>query len=145
MSLPASVLLSWFWLTGNQWKYSSVMPAGSYIDTEPVFLYGAFSFSQLVVEYPVVMMLGCALVLLGCSLAGLLIGPLPDFSDPLMVSPHLPTHTHTHTHMQGYTHAYTLSSFFSHVDMSEATRQKLCKETVMLNQTFLFLPCLMKL
>ncbi|XP_046907933.1 protein dispatched homolog 2 [Hypomesus transpacificus] len=42
------------------------------------------NFSQLVVEYPVVMMLGCALVLLGCSLAGLLIGPLPDFSDPLM-------------------------------------------------------------
>lgn len=28
----------------------------------------------------------CLAVLLSCSLAGLLIGPLPDFSDPLVVS-----------------------------------------------------------
>ena len=28
----------------------------------------------------------CLVVLLSCSLAGLLMGPLPDFSDPLVVS-----------------------------------------------------------
>ncbi|KAJ7989293.1 hypothetical protein DPEC_G00317980 [Dallia pectoralis] len=42
------------------------------------------SYSQMVVEYPLAVLVGCAAVLLGCSLAGLLIGPLPDFSDPLM-------------------------------------------------------------
>ncbi|CAL8290582.1 unnamed protein product [Gadus morhua 'NCC'] len=40
--------------------------------------------SQLVLDYPLGVMLGCALVLLGGSLAGLLIGPLPDFSEPLL-------------------------------------------------------------
>uniref|UniRef100_A0A4W5JWU9 Dispatched RND transporter family member 2 n=1 Tax=Hucho hucho TaxID=62062 RepID=A0A4W5JWU9_9TELE len=41
-------------------------------------------YSQVVVKYPLAVLVGCAVVLLGCSLAGLLIGPLPDFSDPLM-------------------------------------------------------------
>ncbi|CAL8286916.1 unnamed protein product [Lota lota] len=40
--------------------------------------------SQVVLDYPLGVMVGCALVLLGCSLASLLIGPLPDFSDPLL-------------------------------------------------------------
>lgn len=43
-------------------------------------------YSQVIVEYPSTVLLGCALVLLGFSLAGLFIGPLPDFSDPLLVS-----------------------------------------------------------
>ncbi|XP_029586657.1 protein dispatched homolog 2-like [Salmo trutta] len=42
------------------------------------------NYSQVVVKYPLAVLVGCAVVLLGCSLAGLLIGPLPDFSDPLM-------------------------------------------------------------
>ncbi|XP_045064913.1 protein dispatched homolog 2 [Coregonus clupeaformis] len=42
------------------------------------------NYSQVVLEYPLAVLVGCAVVLLGCSLAGLLIGPLPDFSDPLM-------------------------------------------------------------
>ncbi|XP_028981330.1 protein dispatched homolog 2 [Esox lucius] len=44
----------------------------------------AVSYSQVVMEYPLAVLVGCAAVLLGCSLAGLFIGPLPDFSDPLM-------------------------------------------------------------
>ncbi|XP_068608482.1 protein dispatched homolog 2 [Brachionichthys hirsutus] len=42
------------------------------------------SYSQLVVGYPLAMLVGGAVLLLGCSLAGLFIGPLPDFSDPLL-------------------------------------------------------------
>ncbi|KAL0969632.1 hypothetical protein UPYG_G00230080 [Umbra pygmaea] len=41
------------------------------------------NYSQVVVRYPQVVVVSWALVLLGCSLAGLFIGPLPDFSDPL--------------------------------------------------------------
>ncbi|KAJ8353593.1 hypothetical protein SKAU_G00211600 [Synaphobranchus kaupii] len=41
-------------------------------------------YSQLIVEFPMAVLVTCALVLLGCSLAGILIGPLPDFSDPLL-------------------------------------------------------------
>lgn len=44
------------------------------------------SYSQVVVDYPLAVLVGCAVLLLGCSLAGLFIGPLPDFSDPLLVS-----------------------------------------------------------
>lgn len=33
-------------------------------------------------------LISCAVVLLAFSLAGILIGPLPDFSDPLAVSTH---------------------------------------------------------
>lgn len=48
------------------------------------FLFG--SYSQVIVDYPLAVLVGCAVLLLGCSLAGLFIGPLPDFSDPLLVS-----------------------------------------------------------
>uniref|UniRef100_A0A672IGU2 Dispatched homolog 2 (Drosophila) n=1 Tax=Salarias fasciatus TaxID=181472 RepID=A0A672IGU2_SALFA len=41
------------------------------------------NYSQLIVDHPLAVLLACAVLLLGCSLAGLLIGPLPDFSDPL--------------------------------------------------------------
>ncbi|XP_017273145.1 protein dispatched homolog 2 isoform X1 [Kryptolebias marmoratus] len=51
--------------------------------------YGGFyclvkNYAQLIVECPVAVLLGCAAVLLGFSLAGLFVGPLPDFSDPLL-------------------------------------------------------------
>ncbi|XP_077414007.1 protein dispatched homolog 2 [Vanacampus margaritifer] len=42
------------------------------------------NYSQMLVDYPLEVLLGCALLLLGCSLAGLFIGPLPDFSEPLL-------------------------------------------------------------
>ncbi|XP_072313540.1 protein dispatched homolog 2 [Eucyclogobius newberryi] len=41
-------------------------------------------YGQLLVEHPLALLLGCALLLLGFSGAALLIGPLPDFSNPLM-------------------------------------------------------------
>ncbi|XP_036006530.1 protein dispatched homolog 2 isoform X1 [Fundulus heteroclitus] len=41
-------------------------------------------YSQLLVDHPLAVLLGCAILLLGCSLAGLFIGSLPDFSDPLL-------------------------------------------------------------
>lgn len=57
------------------------------MSTDLLFLWHFLdSYSQVVVKYPLAVLVGCAVVLLGCSLAGLLIGPLPDFSDPLMVS-----------------------------------------------------------
>ncbi|XP_061824352.1 protein dispatched homolog 2 isoform X2 [Nerophis lumbriciformis] len=42
------------------------------------------SYSQVLVDYPLEVLVGCALLVLGCSLAGLFIGPLPDFSEPLL-------------------------------------------------------------
>ncbi|KAM7403094.1 hypothetical protein PAMA_003833 [Pampus argenteus] len=42
------------------------------------------SYSQVIVDYPLVVLIGCAVLVLGCSLAGLFIGPLPDFSEPLL-------------------------------------------------------------
>ncbi|XP_044231584.1 protein dispatched homolog 2 [Thunnus albacares] len=42
------------------------------------------NYSQVIVDYPLAVLIGCAVLLLGCSLAGLFIGPLPDFSDPLL-------------------------------------------------------------
>ncbi|KAJ8291123.1 hypothetical protein GJAV_G00021650 [Gymnothorax javanicus] len=42
------------------------------------------SYSQLIVEFPMAVLVTCALLLLCCSLAGILVGPLPDFSDPLL-------------------------------------------------------------
>ncbi|XP_076021752.1 protein dispatched homolog 2 [Genypterus blacodes] len=42
------------------------------------------NYSHVIVEHPLAVLLGCAVLLLGCSLAGLFIGPLPDFSDPLL-------------------------------------------------------------
>nr|XP_057946297.1 protein dispatched homolog 2 isoform X1 [Doryrhamphus excisus] len=42
------------------------------------------SYSQVLVDYPLEILVGCGLLLLGCSLAGLFIGPLPDFSEPLL-------------------------------------------------------------
>ncbi|XP_051578742.1 protein dispatched homolog 2-like [Myxocyprinus asiaticus] len=41
------------------------------------------SYSQVIVEYPVAVLISCTVVLFACSLAGILTGPLPDFSDPL--------------------------------------------------------------
>lgn len=45
-----------------------------------------FSYSQVIADHPLALLVGCAVLLLGCSVAGLLIGPLPDFSDPLQVN-----------------------------------------------------------
>ncbi|KAM6973215.1 protein dispatched homolog 2 [Aplochiton taeniatus] len=42
------------------------------------------NYSKVIVDYPMSVLVGCAMFLLGCSLAGLFIGPLPDFSDPLL-------------------------------------------------------------
>ncbi|KAJ3613045.1 hypothetical protein NHX12_019301 [Muraenolepis orangiensis] len=42
------------------------------------------NYSQVILDYPLAVLVGSALLLLGCSLAGLLIGPLPDFSDPML-------------------------------------------------------------
>ncbi|KAF7660232.1 hypothetical protein LDENG_00285710 [Lucifuga dentata] len=42
------------------------------------------NYSYVIVDHPLVALVGCAVLLLGCSLAGLFIGPLPDFSDPLL-------------------------------------------------------------
>ncbi|XP_071354148.1 protein dispatched homolog 2 [Trachinotus anak] len=42
------------------------------------------TYSQVIVDYPLTVLVSCAVLLLGCSLAGLFIGPLPDFSDPLL-------------------------------------------------------------
>ncbi|XP_054909481.1 protein dispatched homolog 2 [Poeciliopsis prolifica] len=41
-------------------------------------------YSQLLVDRPLLVLLVCAILLLGLSLAGLFIGSLPDFSDPLL-------------------------------------------------------------
>lgn len=43
------------------------------------------SYSQLIAEWPVAVLLLCLAVILLCSLAGLLGGHLPDFSKPLLV------------------------------------------------------------
>ncbi|XP_026864689.2 protein dispatched homolog 2 [Electrophorus electricus] len=42
------------------------------------------SYSQVIVEYPMTVLISCAVVLLTFSMAGILIGPLPEFSDPLL-------------------------------------------------------------
>ncbi|XP_072545792.1 protein dispatched homolog 2 isoform X2 [Salminus brasiliensis] len=41
------------------------------------------SYSQVIVEYPMTVLISCVVLLLTFSLVGILIGPLPDFSDPL--------------------------------------------------------------
>ncbi|TNM95404.1 hypothetical protein fugu_016487 [Takifugu bimaculatus] len=41
-------------------------------------------YSRVIVNYPTVVLLGCVMLLLGFSLAGIFLGPLPDFSDPLL-------------------------------------------------------------
>ncbi|RXM92436.1 Protein dispatched-like 2 [Acipenser ruthenus] len=41
------------------------------------------SYSQLIADWPKAVLITCAVVFLAFSLAGVLIGPLPDFSDPL--------------------------------------------------------------
>lgn len=43
------------------------------------------SYSQLIAEWPVAVLLLCLAVILLCTLAGLLGGQLPDFSKPLLV------------------------------------------------------------
>ncbi|XP_052009048.1 protein dispatched homolog 2-like [Xyrauchen texanus] len=42
------------------------------------------SYSQVIVEYPMAILISCTVVLFACSLAGILTGPLPDFSNPLL-------------------------------------------------------------
>ncbi|KAL7873396.1 hypothetical protein AOLI_G00124670 [Acnodon oligacanthus] len=42
------------------------------------------SYSQVIVEYPMTVLISCMVVLLIFSLVGILTGPLPDFSDPLL-------------------------------------------------------------
>ncbi|XP_007237255.3 protein dispatched homolog 2 [Astyanax mexicanus] len=42
------------------------------------------SYSQVIVEYPKTVLISCVVVLLALSLVGILVGPLPDFSDPLL-------------------------------------------------------------
>ncbi|XP_076834082.1 protein dispatched homolog 2 [Brachyhypopomus gauderio] len=42
------------------------------------------SYSQVIVEYPMTVLISCVVVLLAFSIAGILIGPLPEFSDPLL-------------------------------------------------------------
>ncbi|KAM6912706.1 protein dispatched homolog 2 [Xenentodon cancila] len=42
------------------------------------------NYSQVIVDYPLAVLVGCGVLLLACSLAGLFTGPLPDFSDPLL-------------------------------------------------------------
>uniref|UniRef100_H3DIX4 Dispatched RND transporter family member 2 n=1 Tax=Tetraodon nigroviridis TaxID=99883 RepID=H3DIX4_TETNG len=42
------------------------------------------SYSHVIVTYPSAVLLGCAVLLLGFSLAGIFLGPLPDFSNPLL-------------------------------------------------------------
>ncbi|XP_051724004.1 protein dispatched homolog 2 isoform X1 [Ctenopharyngodon idella] len=42
------------------------------------------SYSQVIVEYPMTVLISCTLLLFACSLAGILTGPQPDFSDPLL-------------------------------------------------------------
>ncbi|XP_039597614.1 protein dispatched homolog 2 [Polypterus senegalus] len=42
------------------------------------------SYSQLIADWPIVLLSAFSLLLIACSLAGFLIGPLPDFSDPLL-------------------------------------------------------------
>lgn len=43
------------------------------------------SYSQLIAEWPVAVLLVCLAVILLCTLAGLLGSQLPDFSNPLLV------------------------------------------------------------
>eukprot|EP00064_Thunnus_orientalis_P006867 superscaffoldBa00000736_g6886 len=58
-------------------------PARTVIQTQQGLMLKEF-YSQVIVDYPLAVLIGCAVLLLGCSLAGLFIGPLPDFSDPLL-------------------------------------------------------------
>lgn len=56
--------------------------------TQHQFLWVLFlfpSYSQLIAEWPVAMLLLCLAVILLCTLAGLLGDRLPDFSKPLLV------------------------------------------------------------
>ncbi|KAM4663556.1 protein dispatched homolog 2 [Discoglossus pictus] len=42
------------------------------------------SYSQLITDWPLPILMVCLLIMLVCTLAGLLVGPMPDFSEPLM-------------------------------------------------------------
>lgn len=44
------------------------------------------SYSQLIAEWPLAVLLVCLSVVLLCTIAGLLGGQMPDFSEPLLVS-----------------------------------------------------------
>lgn len=45
------------------------------------------SYSQMIAEWPIAVLVLCSVTVVICTLAGLLVGNLPDFSEPLMVSP----------------------------------------------------------
>lgn len=42
----------------------------------------------MVAEWPVAVLVLCSVAAVVCTVAGLLVGNLPDFSEPLMVSPY---------------------------------------------------------
>lgn len=42
----------------------------------------------MIAEWPIAVLVLCAVTVVVCTLAGLLVGNLPDFSEPLMVSPY---------------------------------------------------------
>uniref|UniRef100_A0A8C9FA68 Dispatched RND transporter family member 2 n=1 Tax=Pavo cristatus TaxID=9049 RepID=A0A8C9FA68_PAVCR len=42
------------------------------------------SYSQMIAEWPIAVLVLCSVMVVVCTLAGLLVGNLPDFSDPLM-------------------------------------------------------------
>ncbi|XP_030044352.1 protein dispatched homolog 2-like [Microcaecilia unicolor] len=42
------------------------------------------SYSQVIADWPVAVLVLCSLMVLVCTLSGLLVGPLPDFSEPLL-------------------------------------------------------------
>lgn len=46
------------------------------------------SYSQMIAEWPIAVLVLCSVTVVVCTLAGLLVGNLPDFSEPLMVSPY---------------------------------------------------------
>lgn len=46
------------------------------------------SYSQLIAEWPLAVLALCSVAAAICTVAGLLVGNLPDFSEPLMVSPY---------------------------------------------------------
>ncbi|KAG5265545.1 hypothetical protein AALO_G00243670 [Alosa alosa] len=73
------------WLQGSH-DGSNIKPVQHHVVT--VRNNGPFriprSYTQVIVEYPMTVLVMCLVVLLSCSLAGLLMGPLPDFSDPLV-------------------------------------------------------------
>uniref|UniRef100_A0A673C2E2 Dispatched homolog 2 (Drosophila) n=1 Tax=Sphaeramia orbicularis TaxID=375764 RepID=A0A673C2E2_9TELE len=72
------------WLHGSNESGTQKRAQRHVVTVRSVYLHVLFHYSQVIVDYPLAVLVGCAVLLLGCSLAGLFIGPLPDFSDPLL-------------------------------------------------------------